>query len=74
MILPKILHEPGVQTGGRQESDFLIINSLYKYIMALEVKYDLCSQSGGLDQISKIKMILEALFGNDIEVEVCWSS
>merc|ERR1719232_2418439 len=45
MILPEILREPGIQAGGRQESDFLIINPLDKYIIALEIKYNLNSQS-----------------------------
>ena len=42
MILPEVLREPSVQAGGRQESDFLIINPEYLYIMA---KYNLHSQS-----------------------------
>jgi len=75
MILPQVLREPERK---EQESDFLIINPEYMYIMALEVKYNHHSQSAnkdkkpsiqkGLYQISKIKRILEALFGNDIDL------
>merc|ERR1719232_1246864 len=75
MILPQVLRESERK---EQESDFLIINPEYMYIMALEGKYNLHSQSAnkdkkpslqkGLDQISKIKTILEAFFGNDIDL------
>ena len=41
MLLPQNFNKPG----GIQESDFLIINRDYKYIMALELKYSLFSES-----------------------------
>ena len=68
------------KSGGRQESDFLIINRDYKYIMSLELKYSLFSKSDsgvrdkdpsiqkGLKQISIIKTIFETFFGNDIDL------
>ena len=77
MMLPEILRKPGAQAGGRQESDFLIINQEYLYIMSLEVKYNLhaiphgnreASIQKGLSQISQIKTILETFFSNDIDI------
>ena len=78
MMLPEIICKSGTQTGGRQESDFLVINQDFKYIMLLEVKYNLYSVPDGkdmktsidrgLNQISLIKTILETFFCNDIDI------
>ena len=69
MMLPEILRKPGSQAGGRQESDFLIINQEYQYVMSLEVKYNLhaitdsnreASIKKGTDQITNKRMTLRS--------------
>ena len=79
LMLPKLLTKPGTQSGQRKECDFLIINNELKYILILEIKHNLHAISKvegmktsiqvGLDQICKIKTILETFFGNDINIE-----
>ena len=76
IISPKLLGKPGSQSGQKQECDFVIVNQDYKYVMSLEIKYNLYAKADagqkessiqkGLDQISKIKTLLEAYFCNDI--------
>ena len=79
LMLPEILCKPGTQVGGRQESHFLIINQECQYLMSLEIIYKLYSNTAfdddiipsvqkGLDQITKIKTILETFFSNDIDI------
>ena len=68
-----------------QESDFLLINADRKYILSLEIKNNLFSDTDGkvkvapiqkgVEQISKIKNILETFFCTNIDMrdmEVCF--
>ena len=60
-----------------QEADFIIINKKYQYIMTLEIKYNLFAEGEvkeisvkkGVEQLAKIKSILETLFCADIDAE-----
>ena len=71
-----ILSPNVLKSGSQQECDFLIINKNHKYIMSLEIKFNLESYSSeykptvekALEQLSKIKRILETFFSNDIDI------
>ena len=76
MIIPKInqirKNDPNM---AEHESDFIIINQEHQYIMSLEIKNNLFAISDvkeksvkkGVEQLSKIKSILETLFCVDID-------